>query len=87
MKGYFEENSLDEEWIRRLPLFLKLRDIVLYTVFHKKFDMSSLSEREAAAIGGIRTRLKNDEPMVNLDYEKILTVLKSEQEYRAVEKS
>ncbi|WP_421383982.1 phosphotransferase enzyme family protein [Bacillus salacetis] len=75
LMGYYEENILDEQWIKRIPLFLKLRDIVLYTVFHKKFDMDNLSEREAGAVAGIRKRLVNGEPMVELDYEKIIRSL------------
>ncbi|TYS15416.1 phosphotransferase [Rossellomorea vietnamensis] len=76
LSGYFEENTLDEEWIKRIPLFLRLRDIVLYTVFHKKFDMSSLSEREAGVVAGIKKRLVNNELIVELDYESILSKVK-----------
>ncbi|MGM0846289.1 MAG: phosphotransferase enzyme family protein [Bacillota bacterium] len=72
LTGYFQENFLDEEWIKRIPLFLRLRDIVLYTVFHKKFDMNNLSEGEAGAIASIRERLVNNELIVELDYERIL---------------
>jgi amicoumacin kinase len=74
--GYYEENRIDDQWIKRLPLFLKLRDIVLYTVFHKKFDIENLSEREAGAVAGIRNRLVSGELIVELDYEKILHTIK-----------
>ncbi|EDL65195.1 phosphotransferase enzyme family protein [Bacillus sp. SG-1] len=78
LKGYFRENTLEEVWIKRIPLFLKLRDIILYSVFHKKFDMSHLSEWEEGAVKGIKARLLQDEPMVSVDYEKILGHVKSE---------
>ncbi|WP_409253223.1 phosphotransferase enzyme family protein [Bacillus sp. SCS-153A] len=78
LKGYYSENNLADVWIKRIPLFLKLRDITLYSVFHKKFDMSSLSEWEAGAVKGIRTRLLKNEPMVSLDYENILARVKNE---------
>jgi amicoumacin kinase len=74
--GYYRENDLEDQWIMRIPLFLKLRDIVLYTVFHKKFDINNRSEREAGAVAGIRKRLIDGEPMVQLDYEKILSLVK-----------
>ncbi|WP_456272009.1 phosphotransferase enzyme family protein [Bacillus sp. AK031] len=78
LKGYFEENSLGDEWIKRIPLFLKLRDYVLFTVFNKKFDVENLSAREASAISGIKERLERDELMVSLDYEQILNKVKGE---------
>ncbi|RIW29595.1 hypothetical protein D3H55_18530 [Bacillus salacetis] len=75
--GYFKENELHDQWIKRIPVFLKLRDIVLYTVFHKKFDINNLSDREAAAVAGIRKRLMEGELMVELDYDKILKSVKN----------
>ena len=41
MAGYNEENTLDGFWLNEIPFFLKLRDITLYTVFHKKFDQTA----------------------------------------------
>jgi len=34
LKGYYKENNLSKYWIERIPLFLKLREIVLYAVIH-----------------------------------------------------
>ncbi|WP_113930419.1 phosphotransferase [Bacillus sp. P14.5] len=76
LSGYYEENSLDEKWIKRIPLFLRLRDIVLYTVYHKKFDINNMSEREAGAVAGIKKRLVDNELIVELDYESILSKVK-----------
>jgi amicoumacin kinase len=78
LKGYLEENSLDDQWIKRIPLFLKLRDYVLFTVFNKKFDVNNLPESAANAIRGIKERLDSDELIVNLDYERILNVVNGE---------
>jgi amicoumacin kinase len=74
--GYLEENSVEEDWIPRLPSFLLLRDFTLYSVFHKKWDLTNLSEAEESLLTGLKDRLLNDEPIVNLDYQAILTQAK-----------
>jgi len=66
MVGYNEENRLEEFWLREIPFFLKLRDITLYTVFHKKFDKNNL-ERYAKLLDGIRTRIEREVPIAVLD--------------------
>jgi len=52
--------------LNELPYFMKLRDITLYTVFHKKFDQSRL-QRYSKLLNGIRTRIEQEVPIVFLD--------------------
>lgn len=66
MIGYNAENRLDDFWLNELPFFLRLRDITLYTVFHKKFDQNNL-QRFAQLLGEIRTRVEREIPIVFLD--------------------
>ncbi|WP_226677255.1 phosphotransferase enzyme family protein [Rossellomorea aquimaris] len=73
LKGYKTECEIGDEWIKRIPHFLLLRDLTLYSVFHKKWDLSHLSEGEESLLSQIRNRLHHDEPIVDLDYEKVLT--------------
>ena len=72
LKGYLTECDIDDEWVKRIPHFLLLRDLTLYTVFHKKWDLENLSDGERSLLSQIRERLQEDEPIVDLDYEKIL---------------
>ncbi|WP_175988042.1 phosphotransferase enzyme family protein [Bacillus sp. Marseille-Q1617] len=72
LSGYLEEYSLEEDWIDHLPSFLLLRDLTLYTVFHKKWDLNNLSEVEESLLAGLKERLMNDEPIVNLDFKAVL---------------
>jgi amicoumacin kinase len=72
LRGYLGEYSLEEGWIEHMPSFLLLRDFTLYTVFHKKWDLTNLSEIEESLLTGLRERLMNDEPMVSLDFKAIL---------------
>ncbi|MCA1056573.1 phosphotransferase [Rossellomorea aquimaris] len=72
LSGYLEESPLEEEWIEHLPAFLSLRDFTLYTVFHKKWDVKHLSQVEEELLTGIRNRLLNDEPIVEIDFKAML---------------
>lgn len=66
MVGYSAENRLYDFWLNELPYFMKLRDITLYTVFHKKFYQSRL-QRYSKLLNGIRTRIEQEVPIVFLD--------------------
>lgn len=72
LKGYYTENELDPYWLQQLPLFLKLRDLVLYSVFHKKEDLSTADEKLLKFLSDIRHRLLLNEPIADLNIELIL---------------
>lgn len=72
LSGYLQENHMSDEWLARIPLFLKLRDYDLYTVFHKKFDKSTMDGKTAEMLKQIRDRILRKEQIVDLDYDKII---------------
>ncbi|WP_377891063.1 phosphotransferase enzyme family protein [Alkalihalobacillus sp. R86527] len=72
LKGYAKENKLEPEWIKKMPLFLRLRDYSLYTVLHKKFDVANMSEAEQRLLHQIKDRLDEGELIAEPSYEKIL---------------
>lgn len=70
LEGYREENpELDERTLEQLPLFLALRDLTLYAVLHKKWDMANLGERQRAMVEELGGRLERGEPPVALDFD------------------
>ncbi|MBM7704409.1 phosphotransferase enzyme family protein [Metabacillus iocasae] len=77
LSGYLREHDMSDEWISRIPLFLALRDYELYAVFHKKWDVTALDEREAALLDQIRDRLVRYEPIVELNYNQIIRTVKA----------
>lgn len=78
LKGFQKEHQIEPEWITKIPLFLKLRDFELYTVFHKKWDMASINKEQQQLVEQIRERIIRDELMVMLPYKDIIERLKSE---------
>ncbi|MFJ7728850.1 phosphotransferase enzyme family protein [Neobacillus sp. NPDC097160] len=64
--GYEEYNSLPENWQEHLPLFLKLRDITLYSVFHKKIAPEDRNVRLIQLLTNIRRRIIQKEAIVKI---------------------
>ena len=44
LPGYFSAYSLDLKWFREIPLFIKLRELDLYAVIHRSFDVANLED-------------------------------------------
>ncbi|WP_270180719.1 phosphotransferase enzyme family protein [Alkalihalobacillus sp. CinArs1] len=72
LKGYLKENTVEAEWIKKIPLFLKLRDYILYSVLHKKFDVMNMSEGEQQMLKQVKDRLDEGEPIAQPSYERLL---------------
>jgi amicoumacin kinase len=67
MEGYENKNRLPDGWKAQLPLFLRLRDVVLYAVLHKKIAPEDRGERLLAMMEELRDRIKNKRPIVNIN--------------------
>lgn len=65
-RGYETEFHLDETWYATIPLFLRLRDVLLYCNFKKKLDGKEISPRLQTLIQSIRERIGKEEPIVRL---------------------
>lgn len=65
--GYKKEYALDAAWLRHLPLFLKLRDVVLYLVLIKKMEPEQRSERIVKWLAEIEDRIIQGIPIVQIE--------------------
>lgn len=72
LKGYSKENKINPEWIKKMPLFLRLRDYILYTVLHKKFDVTNMIDAERRMFHQIKNRLDNGELIAEPSYKRVL---------------
>ena len=76
LKGYSRENKLDRKWLKEIPKFLKFREIDLYALIHRSFDINNL--HESWCINYMRNRkykLENDVPYIDIDFEKFAEFL------------
>jgi Ser/Thr protein kinase RdoA (MazF antagonist) len=70
-RGYGQENQLDSRWLPEIPHFLKLREIDLYAVIHRSYDVPSLKPHswEAGYMNGRKERIENNVPYLALNFE------------------
>jgi len=69
LPGYFSENSLDPGWFQQIPHFLKLREIDLYAVIHRSFDLANLDDPWCIwYLDGRKERLDAGIPYLDFDF-------------------
>ncbi len=66
MKGYATENSLEDFWYRKLPLFLKHHQILLFTVFTDEWKMPN--NWQLNTLQKWKRQILNDIPVVRIQF-------------------
>jgi Ser/Thr protein kinase RdoA (MazF antagonist) len=68
LSGYRAENHLEEKWLIEIPSFLKLREIDLYAVIHRSFDVDDIDHPWVAMfMNNRKERIENDVPFIDFD--------------------
>jgi Ser/Thr protein kinase RdoA (MazF antagonist) len=76
LRGYRLENRLDARWLREMPHFLKLREIDLYAVIHRSFDVNNLDDPWCSAfMQGRKERIEKGVPYVDFPFESLAEYL------------
>ena len=68
MAGYRTENELGSQWLERIPMFLKRREMDLYTVIHRSMDVSRLDAWASSFMADRAWKIENDVPYVDVDF-------------------
>lgn len=69
LTGYRQEYALDPGWLETIPLFLKMREIDLYGVIVRDFDLDNLEDPWVARfMKGRKERIHQDWPYVDMDF-------------------
>jgi Ser/Thr protein kinase RdoA (MazF antagonist) len=71
LEGYTAENMLDPAWLTRLPLFLKLREMINYIDGSVHWDMNRLTSGQKVFIDNYRFNIENDVPLIDMDFSKL----------------
>jgi Ser/Thr protein kinase RdoA (MazF antagonist) len=67
--GYSQENEIDISWLKEIPNFLKLREIDLYAVIHRSFDVDNIDHPWVAMyMEGRKERIENDASFIEYDF-------------------
>lgn len=70
LRGYCRFYTLDAKWLKEIPVFLKLRELELYAVIYRDFDINNIDNAWCANfMRGRKEWLDNDVPLVDFDFE------------------
>jgi Ser/Thr protein kinase RdoA (MazF antagonist) len=76
LRGYRREADLDPAWLAEIPYFLKLREIDLYAVIHRSFDVENLDDPWCARyMHGRRERIEAGVPTIDFPFESLADCL------------
>lgn len=69
LQGYRQENYLDPKWLAQMPHFLKLRELDLYALIHRSFDVEHIDDPWVKwFMDGRKQRIEQDQPVLNFDF-------------------
>jgi Ser/Thr protein kinase RdoA (MazF antagonist) len=69
LRGYRHEKALADAWVAEIPHFLKLREIDLYAVIHRSFDVDNIDNPWVAGfMEGRRQRIEEGVPFLDFDF-------------------
>ena len=81
LKGYNMENKLDPQWLETIPMFLKMRQIDLFAILHRSYDVNNLDPtdpNEKWCIDFLKRnepRIRDDLPVIDYDFRKLEQLL------------
>lgn len=76
LRGYRQENRLDAGWLHEIPWFLKLREIDLYGVIHRSFDVDNLDDPWCARyMRDRKDRIEQGVPYIDFDFDSLAHLL------------
>ena len=78
LRGYKQENLLEARWLTEIPYFLKLREIDLYAVIHRSFDVNDMDDPwNNRYMKDRKYKIENDVPYIDFDFDAFAASLSS----------
>ena len=79
LRGYARENRLESSWLNEISWFLKLREIDLYAIIHRSFDVENLTDPWVSRyMDGRREKIKQGVPYLDVDFGSFAAWLKAD---------
>jgi Ser/Thr protein kinase RdoA (MazF antagonist) len=76
LKGYQQAHPLDPKWLKEIPTFLKVREIEMYAVIHRDFDVSNIDNWWCERFMRDRkSRIEQNVPYIDFDFESLAAYL------------
>ena len=72
LRGYLKHCPLDLELLKEIPYFLKIREIELYAVIQRDFDVSNIEDEWCNRyMQDRKNKIENDVPFINFDFDSL----------------
>jgi amicoumacin kinase len=72
LRGYKRANQLDPAWMNEIPYFLKLREIELYAVIHRDFDVDHIDNAWCANfMKNRKQKIEQNIPFIDFEFESV----------------
>ena len=69
LRGYRQVYPFESHWLAEFPAFLKMREIELYAIIHRDFDVQSIDDPWIARyMQGRKQRIEADVPTIDFDF-------------------
>ncbi len=68
LEGYAEYRDLSSVWIERLPIFVKLREVMSFIDAFLEWDMSQISLHKRILLNRYQNAIENEVALVDIDY-------------------
>lgn len=73
LRGYRSENQFDAAWLKEIASFLKLREIDLYAVIHRSFDVENIDHPWVAMyMKNRKEKIENGVPFIDFDFSTLI---------------
>lgn len=76
LQGYRQFHSLAPKWLQEIPAFLKIREIELYAVIHRDFDLNNIDNAWCERFMRERKyKIEHNIPFIDFDFESLSAYL------------
>jgi Ser/Thr protein kinase RdoA (MazF antagonist) len=76
LRGSQSAHRLDLRWLSEIPAFLKLRELELYAVMHRDFDVANIDDPWCARFMRDRKfKIEHDLPFIDFDFESLAALI------------
>ncbi|WP_346962505.1 phosphotransferase [Clostridium sp.] len=76
LKGYLQENKIEEKWIEKIPFFLEYRRICSYNFILKLWRKNELNEYQKEYLKNIRYNIERRVPYIDINFKKLKEIKK-----------
>ncbi|WHX98265.1 phosphotransferase [Neobacillus sp. DY30] len=72
LRGYQQAHTLSKELIQQIPIFLKIREIFLYTLFLEKWDLENLLDWQAYTLTKLKNNIESGKPYSDVNFTEMI---------------